>query len=65
MNTCGRPVLFYLFSKEDDIVIEEMADADASNPSRNGRRWVDVGMKTRKEAEAKRLAYLSKSKNDP
>ena len=52
---------FYLFQEAGDIKIEQMTDAAAAELWQKGRRWIDVGMRTREEAEIKRTAYLKQS----
>lgn len=53
-----RPIYFYLFRKGTDIEIVSMTDIEASKLYES-RRWLDVGQKTKEDAEALRRKYLS------
>ena len=63
MDNPVRPYFFYLFWEGKDIKIERMTDTEANKLWGQGRHWIDVGLKTREEAEKKRLAYLSEASN--
>ena len=45
------------------IKIVRMTDSRAAGLYADGKRWLGVGMKTKEEAEKKRLAYLSGDSN--
>jgi hypothetical protein len=55
-----RPTFFYVFPKGKDFVIREMTDEQASVLYSRVERWIDVGKKTRTEAEELRKALLKK-----
>jgi hypothetical protein len=45
------------------IKIVRTTDSRAAELYADGKRWLGVGMKTKEEAEKKRLAYLSGDSN--
>ena len=54
-----RPYFYYLFQERDDIKIKKITDTETEQVWSRGQRWIDAGFRTREEAQAKRLLYLS------
>lgn len=59
MSEGDRPTFYYLFRDGQDFKIVAMTDMEAKTSWEKGKRWVDVGQKTRADAEKLRSAYLS------
>lgn len=55
-------MFFYLFPKGNDFEIRQMTDVEAAALYDKGKSWVDVGKKTRAEAEELREVYRKQKK---
>src|ERR1035437_8526289 len=65
MKEAERPTLFYLLREGSGITISEMTEVEATELWSTGHHWIDVGLTTKQEAEAKRRAYLGISTPRP
>lgn len=59
MPDSDRPIFYYLYPDGDDFKIERHTDEEAAKLWDQGRKFVDMGQKSKEEAEALRPVWLN------